>query len=84
MQCSANNYVIRSLTEVHTHKNADVGDTGLDALVGDIKVVTPAARRALLRLLHRWPAEAAVLWLSCAHVAAWQRVPDAVLDRCSC
>ena len=44
-------------------------------------MVATAGRRALLRLLHRRPTEAAVLWLACAHVAAWQRLPDNVVDR---
>ena len=60
---------------------AAVWAPGLHALEGDIKAVAPGGRRALLRALHRRPAEAALLWLSCAHVAAWQRLPDAVLDR---
>ena len=77
-------FALMYITKGCTRQRAYVGDTGLDALVGDIKVVTPAARRALLRALQRRPAEAAVLWLSCAHVAAWQRVPDSVLDRYYC
>ena len=52
-----------------------------EALEADAKAVPAIGRRALLRVLHRRPAEAAVLWLTCAHVAAWQRLPDDILDR---
>lgn len=53
----------------------------VQALEADAKAVAATGRRALLRLLLRRPAEAAVLWVTCAHVAAWQRLPDDVLDR---
>lgn len=39
------------------------------------------ARRVLLEALDGFPALAAVLWLTCAHVLAWGTLPDIVTHR---
>ena len=44
--------------------------------------LAPTAQAALLRGLHTHPTPLAVLWLACAHLAAYGRLPDGVLHRC--
>jgi hypothetical protein len=50
-------------------------------VIADSAELAYSARCALLRVVHSTPTEAAVLWLTAAHVAAAGRLPDAVLRR---
>ena len=40
-----------------------------------------AARQALLQQLQDQPANAAVLWVTCAHLAAYNTLPSQVIHR---
>jgi hypothetical protein len=56
------------------HVSADPLQMGEHALGG-------AARQALLQQLQDQPANAAVLWVTCAHLAAYNTLPSQVIHR---
>lgn len=45
------------------------------------RALAPAARQALLQQTARYPVSTAVLWLTCAHLAAYNTLPSQVIHR---
>lgn len=52
-----------------------------DPLTMEERALGGAARQALLQQLHDHPNNAAVLWLTCAHLAAYNTLPSPVIHR---
>lgn len=52
-----------------------------DPLTMEERALAPAARQALLHHTAKQPVTAAVLWLTCAHVAAYTTLPSHVIHR---
>ena len=59
----------------------DVNSLPADALAMEERALGPAARQALLAQLHQQPGNAAVLWLACAHLAAYNTLPPQTVHR---
>lgn len=54
---------------------------GADPLILEERFLAGAARQAVLQQLHDQPVNAAVLWLTCAHLAAYNTLPLQVVHR---
>lgn len=55
-----------------------------DPLAMEERALGPAARQALLAQLRQQPGNAAVLWLACAHLAAYNTLPPQTVHRLGC
>ena len=52
-----------------------------DPLTMEERALASAARQALLQQTARQPVPAAILWLTCAHLAAYNTLPSQVIHR---